>query len=1189
MKKLPFIILLLIFFHSAVFPQRTVPNSGIFWAPMTINNITAWYSSDGRQEASNSTLKIVGASYPRNTAPTINTSGFLFGGVRNDSSNAFTFVNGSYYSSTLRQGSILGLQTGLAENYLGPQLRIWRIRKDYTTADLRRDAAETYGIAENSISVMDVQRLRSEYKKDWKEWPGASGAPYVDVNKNGIYDPKFIYNEFGVEIPDTTSDSPGVANADQIIWYVCNDLGGNSPWGTAGIGMEMQVTVWGFNTTGAMANTLFRRCKLIYKGTSSSKPSTALSNMYVGIWSAVDLGRSTDNLAGSDSLLGLGYVYNSKTLDAEYLKYNIIPPVIGFDIVQGPVVKGSGNDSALVNFSYKKGLKNLPVTSLTYTGQSNPSFNLGASGVSQVYHSLQGYPTRENILRTDPVTQQVSKFWSTGDPVSRVGWIDGIYEPAGSRELCISSGPFSMALGDTQEIVTALIAAESPDRLGSVNVLKYYDKIVQDSYQRFVTPAPSLPKTNATFTEFDKSILLEWEKDTARLNQTERFSSRGYVFEGYNLYQLPNATASQYDWKKIATYDLKNEVTQIVQEEIDAYTGRVKLQVKQEGKNSGIIRYVILTNDELRNTSLVNGQQYYFALTSYASSGNPTALLQMIESEPQIFAVTPHQPNPETVLPYAIKDSLSDIGENFLGNNDGRVGVRILDPYSVTGGIYDFWFGISGASSTWTMVRNLPGSDYATVKTRMTTAELASSRNNPPVTTTGTASLTINDALDKITFSVEANTTANITSIEVARGPRTQNGATVKILSVNSKTASGVWTSADAVQPLTEEIIRDLAAGFLYVIVKSANYPAGEMRGQLSEGVIPRTSLPIPDFATSSRSVFSFPENRFANEGISLFVSPAPVGFRSGEQIAPSRSNIVNETNKEGTYSLIGPGIAWGGYNLSESTIDFRFTSDTNWAIVNARIPAETKFIRVPFQVYQDSVRVWPVIENAIPTDTVWDTKGNAYKTGKPTFDNIVGIVNRFDATGNDISYAALTLNGNFPTGNSIRGRLINGVNHIAKNIVFLNAKGDGLPPSSGTVIRLSPYKSIKYGDIKRISLHAIQKNNVVSARQQIQEITVFPNPYYGVNLFENSSSNKFITFSHLPQKATLRIYSLAGIHVRTLTKDDPEQFFRWDLRNEKAFFVASGLYIVYIDLGEIGIKTLKLAVIMEGQNLNTF
>jgi len=1169
---------------SQLFSQRTVPNSGIYWAPMTINNVVTWYSTDGRQEVSNSTLKITGATFPRNTAPIVSNAGFVY------CLNApQQIVNGSFSYSTLQPGSIVGLQTGLADNRYNPTVRIWRIRKDFATADLRKDASETYGIIEKQIGILDLQRLRLEYKKDWIEWPAAKGAPYYDVNKNGIYDPKFTTNEFNIEIPDTNSDAPGIANADQVIWYVANDLAQGSPWGSPKIGLEIQFTIWGYNTNGALGNTIFRRYKMIYKGTANTSASSLLSNTYVGVLSTVTLGQSNDNLAGSDSLLGLGFVYNAKILDNEYRKFNRIPPAVGYDILQGPIVKGTSIDSALVNFSYKRGYKNLPTTSITYFGPLNRPPFLTGSGASEMVNALKGYPTVDTNLRVDPTTLQKTKFWSTGDPVSKNGWIDGVYEGASSRELILSTGPFSMALGDTQEIVSALIAADSPDRVASVHVLKYYDKIVQDSYQQFVTPAPSLPKMNATLTELNNSFLIEWEKDTARLNQTERFSSRGYLFEGYNLYQLAHPLSAPYTWKKVGTYDLQNEVTQIVQEDINLQTGRVELQVKQEGKNSGIIRYLILENDALRNIPFVNGQQYYFAVTSYAYTNNPSALLRTIESEPQIISAVPHRPNPETILPYAIKDSLENLGENFIGQNDVRIGVKILDPYSVVGGTYDFWFGVSDASSTWTMVKNEPGSNYTTVKARLTANELPLPRPNPLPTGTGIALFTINDALDKITYSVEVNTNTNVTSIEIGQGPKTQNGPVLKTLSINSKTASGVWLKTDTQQPLTDSIIRDLAAGFLYVMVKSTNYPNGELRGQFYDGSIPRVKLPLPDFATSSRSVFTFLENRFVFEGISLYVSPAPTGFKSGEQVAPSRSNVVNQTNKEGTYSLIGPGISWGGYNLTESVIEIRFTNDTNWAMIDARLPAETKFIRVPFQVYQDSVRVWAVIENTIATDSLWNIKGNTFKNGKPTFDKIVGVVNKADAVGNDISYNTLTRNGMLPTTNTVRARLINGLNHIARNIIIVNESDNGIPPAPGTIIRLTPNKSIKYGDIRRITLQPIQKENKISAKQQLNTINVFPNPYYGVNIFESSTTNKFVTFSHLPEKATIRIFNLGGIHVRTMYKDDPSQFFRWDLRNEKGFFVASGLYIVYIDAENIGVTTLKLAVIMEDQNLNIY
>ncbi len=59
---------------------------------------------------------------------------------------------------------------------------------------------------------------------------------------------------------------------------------------------------------------------------------------------------------------------------------------------------------------------------------------------------------------------------------------------------------------------------------------------------------------------------------------------------------------------------------------------------------------------------------------------------------------------------------------------------------------------------------------------------------------------------------------------------------------------------------------------------------------------------------------------------------------------------------------------------------------------------------------------------------------------------------------------------------------------------------------------------------------------------------------------------------------------------VRTIDKQDEGQFARWDLANENGLPVASGLYIAYIELPELGTtKILKLAIIQEQQILDRF
>ncbi|MCW8813025.1 MAG: T9SS type A sorting domain-containing protein, partial [Chlorobium sp.] len=109
-------------------------------------------------------------------------------------------------------------------------------------------------------------------------------------------------------------------------------------------------------------------------------------------------------------------------------------------------------------------------------------------------------------------------------------------------------------------------------------------------------------------------------------------------------------------------------------------------------------------------------------------------------------------------------------------------------------------------------------------------------------------------------------------------------------------------------------------------------------------------------------------------------------------------------------------------------------------------------------------------------------------------------------------------------------------------------------------------------------------------AKSQVSDINVFPNPYYGVNSEEVNKYNRFVTFTHLPEKANIKIFNLAGVLVRSIEKDDADQYQRWDLANQNGLPVASGLYIAYIDMPDLGsTKILKVAIIQEEQILDRF
>ncbi len=102
--------------------------------------------------------------------------------------------------------------------------------------------------------------------------------------------------------------------------------------------------------------------------------------------------------------------------------------------------------------------------------------------------------------------------------------------------------------------------------------------------------------------------------------------------------------------------------------------------------------------------------------------------------------------------------------------------------------------------------------------------------------------------------------------------------------------------------------------------------------------------------------------------------------------------------------------------------------------------------------------------------------------------------------------------------------------------------------------------------------------------------VNVFPNPYYGFQSRETSRDAKYVTFSHLPNQATIRIFDLSGVLVRTINKNDQTQFTTWNLQNENGYPVASGVYVVYVDMPTLGAtKILKLALVQEEQILKVY
>jgi hypothetical protein len=96
-------------------------------------------------------------------------------------------------------------------------------------------------------------------------------------------------------------------------------------------------------------------------------------------------------------------------------------------------------------------------------------------------------------------------------------------------------------------------------------------------------------------------------------------------------------------------------------------------------------------------------------------------------------------------------------------------------------------------------------------------------------------------------------------------------------------------------------------------------------------------------------------------------------------------------------------------------------------------------------------------------------------------------------------------------------------------------------------------------------------------AKEALNKIRVVPNPYYAYSEYEQDKNDFRVKITNLPGKCKIRIYTLNGILVRELTKDDDSvTYVDWDLKNSARIPVASGMYLIHVDAPGVGEVVLK-------------
>ena len=273
--------------------------------------------------------------------------------------------------------------------------------------------------------VYKIDKNSGPGDKDYDEWPGYENAPAGDMGA----------------LWDIENNRPDMRGADQMLFVVYNDADetAHSHMGSRPLGAEIRQHVYGWDTPGALENTIFMEFTL------KNKSDQTWNDTYFAIWSDPDVGYYGDDLVGFDIERQMAYAYNGFPNDNIYGE---TPPAIGYDLLKGVFIGYPTADA----FSY---------------------YTAGGSGLQDPSNPYEVYNHLNGSLYPDD-------YPLSGDPVNPDG--GDIDSDPGDRRFLISTGPFDLSPNAERSIAIAIIVAQGLNNINSVYELDQASDAIQAYY-----------------------------------------------------------------------------------------------------------------------------------------------------------------------------------------------------------------------------------------------------------------------------------------------------------------------------------------------------------------------------------------------------------------------------------------------------------------------------------------------------------------------------------------------------------------------------------------------------------------------------------------------------------------------------------------------------------------------------------
>ncbi len=479
--------------------------------------------------------------------------------------------------------------------------------KDYQAGIVGSDPAAP----ENIIYVVAADD--PPFGQSWQDWINAVdlGADFYDGDGDDIYNP-VDKNNNGIWDPD--EDKPDILG-DVTAWCVYNDgvPAQQRYWQAEPQGIEVHQTVFAYKSShpifGNLDNSIFIRYRIINRGTVSEK----LDSVYFTLFSDIDIGAPSDDLAGCDTLLYGSYGY----MDTSDVIFGDSPPAIFHHFNQFPHVFIPGEtfidnnsngvyepgvDTPLdTAYSYRgpdlgiriiPGAKNQVYSSSVYSLKNiSPNF----SDPGTVYHA-RNYALGRNrggeIL--DPCTFNLAGvfggvdcgqvnpvFWGSGDPVTYSGWLSIL---KWDMRTISTTGPFELNENEYYDIITAYTLGDGNDPLNSIAVAR--QNVVRTINAYF-----------SNFGQFPVSV----NEDEFVVNDFQLYQNYPNPFNPGTIirYQIPEA-----GFVSLIVYDVLGREVAIL---VDEFRNADNYEVMFDGSGlaSGIYFYQLKTSSHIETKKMI--------------------------------------------------------------------------------------------------------------------------------------------------------------------------------------------------------------------------------------------------------------------------------------------------------------------------------------------------------------------------------------------------------------------------------------------------------------------------------------------------------------------------------------------------------------------------------------------------------